>query len=342
MNRLFTTVDEITKYVRLDPNIEFTRLTPFIEDAQISFMKPLLGALYDQLVTDYTTHSGNTANMNSDLATLLPYVQRPLSHHMMFLGVTQLAVSVGNMGVMQERSQDHDPAPKWRNDQLKIDYLKKGDVQAETLLGFLEQEASTTKYNTWYTDDSANTIGEGLICRTASVALKHVDIEAALRRIFIKMKKRIRRVESEYIQMLICSEQYEELTTQIKTDSVTSQNQVLIEKLEPIIAKMSLHQTIPMMQMHLSENGLTIYSSDDDTIMKNAATDKQVDRYLKELQYGKHFGYEKDIDVLKQFIEDNIDTYPLIKNSSCYTSKPEEPNNVHRITNTRESKFFAT
>lgn len=339
MNRLFTSVEEIRKYINIDPNTSMEKLNPFIDKAEQSFIKPLLGAQYGVLLTDYTANGGSPGNEENQ--ELLPYVQRPLSHHMMFLGLTQLSVHVGNIGVVTERAEMHDPVPKWRNDELRMDYLKEGDRHAEALLLYLEEQAGTTRFNAWYTDNAANTIAEGLICRSATIAMRHIDIEGAPRRLFLRMKKRIRNIELQYIKMLICKEQYDELVSNIQTDISTPPNQRLIQKLEPIIAKMALYQTIPMLQMHLNENGLTIYSSNDGTVKKQAVSTQNMNIYMSELKIGD-FGYEKDVDQLKQFIEENIADYPLIANSSCYTMRPEPPDKTHRIKNTPQKRFFAT
>ena len=60
MKRLFRTIDELTGYLAIDPNIELEKLYPFIDKAQLFFIKPLLGNLYDTLITDYDTNNGDT------------------------------------------------------------------------------------------------------------------------------------------------------------------------------------------------------------------------------------------------------------------------------------------
>jgi hypothetical protein len=335
---LFVDIDELARFVKVSTNMDIATLVPFIEEAEISFMNELIGEQYDLLQTDYEDNAGDTGAMNVDLAALLPYVQRPLAYHAMFLATIQLGVKVGNIGITHERHDKGEPAPKWKVDKLEAHYLRNGDLYAEKLLEFLEENASPTKYSTWYASDK-NTINDGLILRTAKIAVKHVDIEQAARRIFIRMKKRVRLIESTYIKQLICKEQYDEIVTQIKTDSLSVNNQALSEYLEPIIAKMALHQTLPSLRLHLSGDGITIFSSSDSTISRQAASHTEVKGLMMDLRSGD-FGYEKDIEIAKEYIDDNIDTYPLIKNSSCYTSKAD-PGPKHQIANEESKKYFA-
>lgn len=334
---LFQNIDEFIQFVKVSPNLSINTLEPYIEEAEIGFMDELMGELYTELKTDYTAHHDDTTAMRPDLAALLPYVQRPLAYHAMYLGNFQLSVKVGNVGVTHERNEKSDPAPKWKMDKLEFHYLQNGDRFAEKLLAYLEKNASDDQYATWYTSDK-NTSHQGLIVRSAAVAMQYVDIEEAARRIFLKMKKRIRTIEAETIKGLIGANQHAALTLQIKNQDVAPNNQALLPYLEPIISKMALYQTIPSLSIHITSNGLTIYSANDGNITSDAASPQEIKGQMTELRCGE-FGYEKDVERAKKYIYANIDAYPLIKASGAYTSKADpDPKRIYR--NDHDNRHF--
>ena len=318
---LFRSTAEIKNYLPIDAVTRFESFTPFIQDAEALFLMPLIGqAMYDILHADYTENDGVPAvDANADL---LPYVQRSLAFYMAFLSVDQLSVNFGDSGITQTRSDNVEPAPRHKTDSLKLNYITMADLHAERLLAYLELTATDSVLNDWY-DSSANTIADGRILRTARQASEFIDIDQN-RRIFRRMKRRIKEVEEGLISQLIGASQYQEIVTQIKNDTLkgSTANLLLVEKLEPIIAKKALLETLPSIKVHLIQDGLTIFSSSDGVVQKSAATVEQVRSMVLQLSESDT-GYKRDIEKLKQFMIDFIDNYPLIQQSTAYTDRPD-------------------
>ncbi|GHE64970.1 DUF6712 family protein [Roseivirga thermotolerans] len=319
---LFKTTDEIKDYISIDVNTALDSLSPFIREAEILFILPLLGdAMYTTLDEDYNDSENPLST--EDNAALMPYVQRCLAYYAGFLSIDELGVNMGDAGIMQTRADNSEPAPKWKVDNLKANRINQADIHAEKLLSYLEKTASVSVLNDWYSS-TANTIAEGRILRTAEQASQYIDINNS-RRFFLRMKSRIKEVEESFIMQLIGEDQYSELVTQIKADSLKNdaENKALVKKLEPIVAKMALYETLPFIRVQITDQGITIITTNDSTITKMAASDSQVDKLRWQLKQSPLSGFQADIDKLKKFIEDNIDDYPLIEASTAYTSKPD-------------------
>ena len=320
---LFLSTSEIKNFISIDINTDFDSLSPFIEEAEILFILPLLGqAMYDTLSTDYNDNAGTPANA-ANLA-LLPYVQRCLAYYAGFLSIDEMGVNMGDAGIMQTRSENAEPAPKWKVDNLKANRINQADLHAEKLLAYLEATATASILNDWYSS-SSNTIASGRILRTAIQASNYIDINES-RRLFLRMKPRIKEVEENYIKQLIGEEQYDEIVVQIQAGSLAAAtaNTALVRKLEPIIAKKALYETVPFIRVQVTDQGLSVITTNDGTITKMAASDTQVDKLRKMLKEPDS-GYLANVDQLTKFIEDNIDDYPLIEASTAYTSKPNRP-----------------
>lgn len=333
---LFTTIEEFKNYVAIDAQTDIDTLKPYIEEAQIEFMEDLLGETFlSSLLTDY--NSVPAGEVTGDNLALLPYVQRPLAYYTMFLAIDILSVNVGDAGITETRGQNTDPAPKWKVDSLKLRSIGQGDKHAEKLLQFLERQASPSKYNAWYSS-SANTTAGGLIVRTAAVATEHIDIDNS-RRIFRRLKKRVREIESGLVKRLIGAAQYDEIVSQVKSDSLTPGNETLVGYLKPIIAKKALYETMPSLRLTITENGLTIFSSNDTLVTKSAASKEDVKHLMHSLKDSES-GYLADIEKLKQFIIDNITGYPAIEASTAFTSRPD-PGPKRPPVNDRNAKHFS-
>ncbi|MCO6367851.1 hypothetical protein GBO34_00800 [Roseivirga pacifica] len=331
---LFQSTAEFKKYVPVDAVTHFDSLSPFIEEAETLYIIPLLGdAMFATLEADYTDNDGTPATEAN--AKLLPYVQRCLAYYAAYLSIDEMAVNSGDAGFQQNHGDDSSPAPKYAIDNLKISRFSKGDIHAEKLLQYLEKTASPTVLNDWYAS-SANTLAEGLILRSAEQASQYIDINNS-RRMFLRLKPRIKEIEQNFIAQLIGASQADEIATQIKNDSLknNTENLALVAKLEPIIAKKALHDRLPFLRIKIDDQGISIITTNDSTITKMAANDVQVENLralLRENSEHNDAGYLADIEKLKKVIEDNIDDYPLIENSGAYTAKadpgPKRPPNI--------------
>lgn len=338
---LFKSTDEFKKYKAIDINTRFESLLPFIENAEEEFIKDLLGdTLYDALHDDYsdnTMQNGDDNGMNADLLKLLPYVQRPLANYAFYYWITDVAANIGESGVQVQVGQNTQPAPKWMHDKLMIKALRDADYHSDKCLTFLETNKAVVAYAGWATSP-CNTIAAGMLLQSAKMASDFIDIKES-RRIFLKMKRFIKSIEDKEIRRLICDAQYDRLVAGTKAGDLTADENTLIGKLLPIIAREALWFTIPTLPICIEPEGLFMFSFSDETISKNLATAEMIKNYRTGLREGVT-GYENDIEDLKKFILDNIDTYPLIKASTCYTTQPD-PGPTFKVTNYQDRGHFS-
>jgi hypothetical protein len=341
MATLITTIAEFKKYIAIDGNMKWATIEPYVKEAEQLYMKDLLGPeFYDEFLPLYTASVTGEAPvaLSAQNAALLPYIQRCLAYYAQLQAITHIAVTFGEMGIRQHSDQDSSPAARWQQDQLKFQALRNGDIHADLLLAFLEENEDD--YATWKESD-ANPLNSGCIVYSTAIASKHIDINNS-RRIFLKLRNKIREIERKSVPRLIGQEQYDELLEQLQDmdpDALTEANAILVGKLEPIIAKRALYMQLPSMRVQINENGIFIYSGTDDLYkLGQLAAESDIKILRTQLMDEKEFGYLADENELKQFILDNIDDYPLIKASTAYTVQPDpgptwqplnDPNNNH-------------
>lgn len=324
----FKTIDEFRKYVIVDANLQFELMEPFIKDAQDLFLKSLLGEdFYPVIFSDYRDHTtdtgangtGSPTPMAAENWELLPYIQRALANYAALLSVPHIGTSLGSSGLQEQFTGNSRPAPRFKIRALEQQYINQGDRFADILLEFLEQEATVSKYNDWYADINANTAMQGVIVYSTKIASRHIDINES-RRVFLRLKKRILEIEKNDIKKMMCTDQYSEIVTQIQSGSLTSENEAFIALLEPYISKKALYLTIPSIRISVTDEGITIHSSNDSVVQKSAAAREEVKDLMASLKDGE-YGYDADWAKINQFIIDNIADYPLIEASPCWSSK---------------------
>ena len=139
---LITTIAQLKNYVAIDANSQMGTFQPYIAEAEETYLKPLLGdAFFAELQTAFYTANGNIDALATAQRLLMPYVQRPLAYYTLLAAMPHLNVSIGELGTRTSRSEDNDPAPRWQQEKLMFDALRKGDLFADKLLEYLEANA---------------------------------------------------------------------------------------------------------------------------------------------------------------------------------------------------------
>lgn len=337
---LITSTEEFKKYTAIDINTNFDTLAPFVAEAEQMYILPLLGqAFYDEYLPLYLAsvrEDPAPVALTANNAKLLPYIQRALAYYALLLSIPHLSVTYGDLGIMQNRSEKGDAAPRWKEEKLQMHALRYGDIHSEKLLEFLE--ANADNYATW-NSSSANTKKSGVIVYSTAIANKHIRISNS-RRIYLALFETIKAIEARHISKLISKDQYDTLVAALKAGNATDKQKALISMLEPIIAKRALYNQIQFLRVQINETGLLIYSGTDSLVaLGQLATDADI-KILRQQLKDDMFGFEADERELQQFIEDHIDDYPQIKASPIYTVQPDpgptfrpknDPNNKHFI-----------
>lgn len=345
---LFKTTIELKDFINIDVNMKFNKMLPHIQAAENDFIKTLLGTgQYDAINAWYNTSTPPPAN--AELSALLPYAQKATALYAAFLSVEELGVVVGDTGIQQHYSANSQPAPAWKVKDLKMKYLAAGDKAADLMLEFLEVAAVIPPamaevdrlYKEWY-DSEANTSLSGCIVYKTSIANKYIDIGDS-RRLFLRLKKRIKEIEASYVKRLVCSDQFDEILAMLKgTTAITPEVRALVDRLEPIIAKRALYATLPMLPVIITADGLFLQTSNDSVIQKLQATQTEKAALMDQLKIGEDTGYEANERALQSFLDENIADYPLISGSVCWNGTTTATDEKWRVDNSPDYKHFST
>jgi hypothetical protein len=344
---LINIISEYKKYIAIDANTKVASLNPFRDEAEQLYMVDLLGqSFYDELAAAYAaaaviTPNDPFASLSAPNKLLFPLIQRALAYYTLLLAMPHLNVTVGELGTRQHRGEDSDPAPRWKEEKMLISYLKSADTHADKLLAYLEANASGSNYATWF-NSASNTKKSGIVVYSTAIASKHIDINES-RRIYKKLLPKIKEVEVRIVAKQLGDAQYQEIVTQLKAGTLSNNNKLLTDLMEPIIAKRALYMQLPFMRVQIDGGGLWLYSDLDEVRKKDFLADKDSIEELREQLEGDEddaIGFIADEARLNQYLLDNIDTYPLVKASGIYTSQPDPGPTWRPADPNPDDKFF--
>jgi hypothetical protein len=336
---LITTISELKNYISVDVNTKFATLQPYINEAEQLYLIPIIGQeFYDEFAAAYAASVApvTPVALTADEAALLPYLQRCVAYYSQMLSIVHLSSSFGDRGIRVHMDDKSMVAPRWQHEKLQFQALKNGDIHADKLLAFLEANATSSKYDTWF-DSTYNTRKKGMLVYSTDIASRFIQISNS-RRVYLKLYQSIKDIEQRVAKKLIGKEQYDELISALSANTVSTAQQDLLDKLYPIICKRALYTQLPFMRISINENGVFVYSGLDE-LHKYFATDADIKILRMQLIDGE-LGYLTDEEELQQFIKDNIADYPLIAASPAYTVQPDpgptfkpnnDPNNKHFI-----------
>lgn len=318
--------DEIKKFIAVNQNFEFGSIKPYIQEAEEMVAAYLDESTYSTLTTEYTGE-----NISEPMAALLPYVQRSVINYAYYLFIAIGSVHLTDAGINVSRADRSEPAPQWKVNKLESSFLNGGDKALDKLLEFLEKNSAT--YPDWVNSEAYTEL-KGNFLQTARETSRFINISGS-RRVFILLKTQINYVEEIIIRGLLCNDLYQALKSGLLDGNLSNANAALVEKIKPIVAVLCLKSAIPQLRLRITSSGIMVNSFSDGLTSKDQASDKQVHELIKDLA-DKSMQY---IDHLKNFLDDNIDDYPLYANSDCYTLKAD-PGPRHVIENTKDSKSF--
>jgi hypothetical protein len=272
MARLFKTTADIKGYAAIHKAMSFDSLTPYIDAAEIEYIKPLLGdALYAALVASY---NGTIA---SPYIALLPYVQRPLAYYTIYNALPFLNATISDMGVQEQQSREgtSTPARQWAYEQLRRENIRNADLFAEDLLAFLEANKST--YTTWATD----TTKTKALFVDNSTTLGRMIGQHSSRRLYLAIKPYLLQAEEQMIVPATGQDLYDDFKTKHAAGTLSA---TVIKHCQRIAAYYAMYLAYDFLQVEITTSGLSVSSYNDGVNNKAvaAAKGKAQERYYNQ------------------------------------------------------------
>lgn len=310
----------------LDESTEFSVIEPHIKEAQINYIKPVLGkAFYDEIIAGL----GETTPL-AIWTELEPFIQIPLAFNAYYRFYKIPGGQLSHRGFMRDSVSHAEHAPKWEIDQLKDTLICKADYALDNLIKYLTDNADT--YPTWkaseYYARNAN-----LVIPTATIFNTYVNIGCS-GRVFQKLIFERNKAERS-VMRTICKPLFTRLQTELQDpENLSPEIADLVEYLRPMVAYEAMASGIIMLHFHYTDQGIYLYSYNDGTLSKSAISAQEARNLATEWRNK----YEQARTEVIEYLNDNIVDYPEYKNSPCYSDKPRTL--VPRYDNDKHNKHF--
>ena len=336
MIRLIDNLSQVLSAASVNVSNTIENWFPYIEEAQETFIKPVLGiGLYEQLqdamALDPVPPDDGTTLEN--LAKLLEMVRKPLALYALWLGADEFGVSVSSQGIQVIETPTHKTAPQYRVQNLKENWIRRANTALDLVLKFLDEHRED--YPAYICQDA------DLFIRNTLEFNSEVDIRES-RRVFVALKPVIRSVERKYIRPALSSELFDELKQVLLSNSEMSKEQkALMDQIRPALAHLTISRALIEISIDVLDWG--IFDTAGNTfanVSSKQASNK--DRISIMAEANQRDG-EAELKALQQLLDETASetVYPLYFHSSRYAGKANAERRIEFLNKPDNSFFLA-
>ena len=336
MIRLIDNLSQVLSAASVNVSNTIENWFPYIEEAQETFIKPVLGiGLYEQLqdamALDPVPPDDGTTLEN--LAKLLEMVRKPLALYALWLGADEFGVSVSSQGIQVIETPTHKTAPQYRVQNLKENWIRRANTALDLVLKFLDEHRED--YPAYICQDA------DLFIRNTLEFNSEVDIRES-RRVFVALKPVIRSVERKYIRPALSSELFDELKQVLLSNSEMSKEQkALMDLIRPALAHLTISRALIEISIDVLDWG--IFDTAGNTfanVSSKQASNK--DRISIMAEANQRDG-EAELKALQQLLDETASetVYPLYFHSSRYAGKANAERRIEFLNKPDNSFFLA-
>jgi len=334
MIRLIDNLSQVLSAASINVSNTIENWYPYIEEAQETFIKPVLGiGLYEQLqdvmALDPVPPDDGTTTEN--LAKLLEMVRKPLVLSALWLGADEFGVSVSSQGIQVIETQTHKTAPQYRVQNLKENWIRRANTSLDLVLKFLDEHRED--YPSYICQDA------GLFIRNTLEFNSEVDIRES-RRVFVALKPVIRSVERKYIRPALSAELFDELKSALKSNAeLTNDQKVLMDLIRPALAHLTMARALLEISIDILDWGIFDTAGNTFTNVSSKQASNQ-DRIVLMAEANQRDG-EAELKALQQFLDETASEtlYPLYFHSTRYAGKANAEKRIEFF-NKPDNSFF--
>ncbi len=248
---LIKNVSDLQKYLPVNADLNIAGILPFINAIEASIIiKNISQTQYDDLNTAY-----NGAGCNSDQQKLLDKVQPAVAFFAFKEWIPVAQVILDNSGIRIANTNEMKTAFQWQIDKLEDSALRNAYIALEQLLAFMETNKSV--YTLWAASTSYTIYKEGFI-NTANDFNTYYNINQS-RLTFLALKASMRKTEDFDIKGSIDATLFALIKTQIKANSLDSDNTALMAFIQPAVAHLTIAKAIDSLAVTMDDRGIIVY-----------------------------------------------------------------------------------
>lgn len=326
-----TVIQRVKVYAPILSNSNADDLLPLFDQVENDIISDYISdAEYSEIETAFQAASGTT-----EQNVLIGLCQKATA----WLGLLAYA-DTGNLqltsgGFTVAVGEDRAPASQWRIENFKHQAAKYGYQALQEILQYLWSTDGDGDFPDWELSTSHDKYRE-LFLLTASEMQESIDIDNSYQ-IFDDLRPNIKLVMRYHIKPITGADLYDELITQQKADTISSDNENLMELIRPCVAYYAMANGAVRLSVLLKNYGIIDRSTGDreNMVLDSPAPGSKVQHLINEWKRNGQL-YENE---LRNYLKSNASTYPLYMNSDAYEDPDEDEDDGDEI-NDASSAFF--
>ncbi|MCC2546409.1 hypothetical protein LJY25_08130 [Hymenobacter sp. BT175] len=264
---LFSTTEELKEALgSTHKNLNFETVKSFVDQAETVHLVPAVGF---ELLAEL---SAGDEELNEAQKALRKHLRAALGYYAVLESAPFLAVSMGELGMMEAQTQNMTGARQWVYNNFVQAAAGNGDKMLDVALTWLEFKA--TDFPTW-TSSEAYQSSQELFISGAHVLGKYIGIGDS-RRTFLAMLPALRRVEDLNLRPLLGDEACDELKARIVGRTTTPADKKMLDLLRPALAHLGLSSALPELSIAITGSGFRLLSDNDSIRQSQAAPAERV------------------------------------------------------------------
>ena len=291
-------------------NISWGKISPDSRRAGLKYIKPILGKdLFSILEAAYESDT-----LDADQEALMDYIKPAHAHLAAWLSVPKTNITHGNQGVQSSHSGDSKPAFEWQVEDYEESLLQNGFDALDELIEYLESVADTD-FPDWL-DSEGCTLVRSNVINSAAVFTQYVPKLKGSRYLFVYLRSILSRVERVIIPAVTDKALYNEIKSQILTNTLSAANLELMPYVQEAVAHRAWAEA--MTELNFSTDGEGVY------LLNNTFAGTVKAKQFAELERVESIKHhhlqisEEQTKLLFDYLVENVDSYPLFEDGSTY------------------------
>jgi len=318
---------EIRQYLPVSVSVDFSNISPFISQAEIKYIQPLLGDSLHELLTrfysDETPPEGVEDN-DSKYCELLKRVQRSLINLAYFEGFSFLNTSMTDSGFRRDESESSKTLYKYQEDALKSQFRSNGFNGLDEVLLFLESNPEAFPL---FRDSPMYSLRMHSFIPSTSVLDSIIDIGSS-RLVFIRISRFIETAEEFDLKALLGKTLYDKVKANLSAANQDQKLSALVPYIRKALAYLAYGQSIAELGIEVTDKGLFFESQastmQNSTIRTPLSESQAFSLSRKATETGQRY-----LELLKDFLLNNAHDYP---DFSGEAGSPLHRDNLNRST----------
>lgn len=268
---LFKTSEKLREYANAS-EINYISVKNLLADIEEKHVKPLIGPEYTVLNAAYTT-AADESELTALQQALLDKCRKVTGPYLCYYYTPLADGSLSDSGFKRSESDSLKTAYQYQLKNFRAANLQLAETASENLLGYMEE--NELNFPLWVASDEYKQYNS-LFIKTAKEFNTLFPVETPYS-IYRRCKTKMLDIEENEIRPLLGDALFDVLKARLLAGTLQPEDKVLLAKLKPAIAKLSIGFSMAALNVQIGSGGLSVISqsprSKDDEIGERSNAD---------------------------------------------------------------------